>query len=333
VIRKIRLNDAQAASIVMCSLALAGCAGSSRTVHLKSGDLTTETPIQLDRNSFPIAASPDGSRIAFLDDTNRRSNSLRVLDTDTLRVVGSLTTGENAAGSGNGTTMFSLDGKTLFFPESDAYVAWDYSKSTTVQISKLGPTASEFGLMGGTGWNGDRSLAILFPDRSPGHRITPGQVAAAGNVVHTIPPADRAGFDEFGNAWFGSGRRWTKVDRHGVGTEETSSPGYLTPDQSKDRGSMHLRDTHAEMKYKDGTAAITCVWLTDDRAVPYPPQKPGDRAVYIGQDSFRAAVVFAGPDILDYGFLPGRNLVYVVSQFGSYLVPFSVGSDRSHRPD
>ncbi len=81
---------------------------------------------------------------------------------------------------------------------------------------------------------------------------------------------------------------------------------------------MHLRDTSTEMKYQGATAYVSCIWLSDDRAVPS-----------TGNDSYRAALAFVGPDVSAYGFVPAKKLIYVVSSQGTYLIPYKVGPAKN----
>jgi hypothetical protein len=132
-----------------------------------------------------------------------------------------------------------------------------------------------------------------------------------------IPLGAEAGFDQYGNAWFGVGNAWTMVDRAGKQTRASSSP-FLVADQTTDRGSMHLRLTEQEMKYQGASAFVGSVWLSHDRAIR---SSKGRRA--------SAALIYAGADVITYGFVPGRDMVYVVTATGSFLIPWKLGPVES----
>lgn len=317
------LATCEVVSAVGCLILLAGCSGSSRTVNLGSKEITTQTPIQLSHNSvsqvLPIAASPDGTRIAMITSIGPDEGHIDVIDVDTQQNLGKL----DINGEGEGTPMFSLDGTILYLGTGEGYVAWNYATGERRKVTDKPPRAG-VGIFDASGWNYDRTIAIAIPTegRDSRKQLMPGQVAVVGGFTQEIAFGQQSGFDQYGNAWFGKGTEWTKVDRSGQATKVQTYPKYLARDQSMDRGSMHLRATQTDMRYKDGHAAVTCIWLTDDKATPYSEWVRG-KLVKVSQP-YQAAVVFAGPDVFRYGFLPGRNLVYVVSNFGCYLVPFTV---------
>lgn len=260
--------------------------------------------------------------------------TLTVLDTESQKTLGVI----DVPNGGSGTTIFSRDGASLYLESDEGYVAWKFNRGTRSKIADYGPRPREYNFLDDNGWNGDRTIVIEYPHpqlglmRPKGTKpgMDPGQVALAGNATFEIAVGQQAGFDQYGNAWFGKGRTWTRIDRGGKSTHLDSRPRYLAHDQMKDRGSMHLVGTQTLMTHRDGKAIISCIWLTDDRAKPFTRRVDG-RVVQINQP-YQAAVVFAGPDVADFGFLPGKDMVYVVSGFGNYLVPFKTGPiDSVHR--
>jgi hypothetical protein len=312
--------------MALCALiAVAGCQGSTRAINLGTNELTTLNPIALTEDAMPMAASRDGTRIAVVADAAPGNTRVTVRKVDTQESLGSI----DVPNSMQGTMMFNEDGTILYVEADEGYVAWNYATGAKTKIMDTGPKPREFGFLVACGWNGDRSVAILYPQakgfQSANQKGNPqkeaGQVVAEG-VTHDIPPLDLAGFDEYGLAWYGHGNDWTSVDKRGRTSKSTHRPKYLALDQTRDRGSMHLRDTHQEMNYKNAKAMVSCVWLSHDRAVPYSVTDKGKTTRVKATD--QACVVFAGCDIVDYGFMPGRDMVYVVSGFGVYLVPFKV---------
>jgi|GEM_PF-3878888 len=326
--RSLSLSKRDAGLLLATLLCSIGCQGSSRTVNLGAKEITTDTPIQLDRDSMPFAFSPDGGRIALGRNGAPGRAIVTVLETDSQKKLGDLDIPNGGAGS----AIFSRSGADLYLGADDGYVAWNYATGTQRKIARKGPDVQPSRFFDFDGWNYDRTIAIAYPQpprpkpKKPSIELGggegPGQVALAGNITFEIPTDQTAGFDQYGYAWFGKGKSWTRIDRSGQATHARNRPQSLAHDQTRDRASMHLTATNTGMNYKDGQANVFCIWLTDDRAVPYVGIVKG-RKVPLPQ-AYQAAVVFAGPDVLDFGFVPGRNMVYVVSGFGNYLVPFTI---------
>lgn len=298
---------------IICLALLVGCRSSDRSIRLAEGDLRIERATPLPHGTIPIAATRRGDRIALLSEgPTKGEQSISVIDTDTLRELGRVDVPETS----NSTPMFTRAGSELCLVLEEGLVAWNYQ---TGSRRKLDGTPAEVPLekiLSGGGWNVDRSIAIASP-RMESKRVgkkdvevpVAGQVAVEGRKVCEVMWGSEAGFDSYGNAWSGAGGVWMKVDRNGKVETNATAPKGLTPDQSRDRGSMHLRDTQREMNYQGSSAYVTCVWLTHDRSVA-PERGP----------NHRAALVYAGADVIAYGFVPGRELVYVVTQEGSFLV-------------
>lgn len=329
--------------VTLAAMLLLGCGASSRRISLGSTVIATTTPIQLDRTSIPIAASRDGRRLVLVSGWDSKVATFKVIDVDTQRVLGTKLVRGSAAG---GATMFTRDGREVCMSADEGYVAWDYAADKTQLLSHR-PEAHEggFELLGHSGWNFDRSIAIHYPfegfhgpqfdawakDLIPqikvkGKRavtkvtLEPGQVALPRGVTLSIPSTERAGFDQFGSAWVGHPGRWTRIDHNGAVTRGIARAPALTQDQTRVRGSLHLVARRQEMAFRGAKSYVTCIWLTHDRAVPFTRIVKGK--VIRVNEPYRAAVVFAGADVTEYGFLPRRDLIYVVSSFGSYLIPF-----------
>lgn len=298
---------------ILSAIGLTGCRGSSRQISLGQWVLETKTPIQLDRMSVPFAVSSDGSRLALQTDSPaREGGKVTVVETDSGKVLGTLT----YAKSGQGTPIFSHDGTTLCLSTEEGYIGWSYATDERVKLFSS-PRANST-----DGWNYDRSLALEKPSgpvRRPKEQPSAGQVVLPMGHVVPIPAGLKAGFDEYGDAWFGKPGNWTRVTRAGVESRGHPKAPPLAGDQTRDRGSLHLMVTETTMKLREELAYVTCVWLTHDHPEgrPSPPGSKPERPS-------KAAVVFAGADILAFGFIPGRNMIFVVSSFGCYLVPFQI---------
>jgi hypothetical protein len=309
----VRANFWFLSTVILIAAGLAGCRGSSREITLGKWVLETKTPIQLERMSVPFAVSSDGSRLALQTDSPvQEGATITVVETDSLKVLGTL----NVAKLGQGTPIFSRDGTTLCLTTEEGYIGWSFATDERVKLPSS-PRANSI-----DGWNYDRSLALARPSGPilrPKEQPSAGQVVLPMGQVVPIPPGLKAGFDEFGDAWFGKPGNWTRVTRAGIESRGHMKAPPLAGDQTRDRGSLHLVATETTMKLRDELAYVTCVWLTHDHPEgrPNPPGSNPERAS-------KAAVVFAGADVLFYGFLPGRKLVFVVSSFGCYLVPFEI---------
>lgn len=290
-------------AVLIACVFVTGCERSSRQITLGRKVIETQTPIQLDRRSIPIAASPDGSRIALeVDREGDQGSTITVVETDTQKALGSI----NVKHSTDGTPIFTRDGKELCLATDNGYSAWSYETGQLRAID-FRPRPKAFSY-----WNQDRTIALDLPTRDNSGKMAPGQLALANGVAYEIPATSRAGFDQFGNAWFGNGGSWTRVERDGKTSRSLKNHPTLVKDQTRDRGSLHLTTTQTRMTYRKAKCFLTCIWMSHDK--PYSPNS------IVEPD--RAAVVFAGPDVLAFGFFPGRNMVYVVSDFGCYLVPF-----------
>lgn len=234
---------------------------------------------------------------------------MTVVDTGTLKPLGSIEIGRAKPG----TPIFTPDGKSLCLGTDQGYVSWSYANGQMEPL-RATPTAAPTDY-----WNYDRTIAIAPPTREsqPQKRAEtrlPGEVVLADGVVYSIPATARFGFDQVGSAWFTERGSWTMVGRDGRVRRQLAKPPALMQDQSRDRGLLHLTDSRTTLKFRDAKCFLTSIWLYHDRPRPARPELKPDRA----------AVAFAGPDVLTYGFLPGKNLIYVVSAFGSYLVPFQL---------
>ncbi len=299
--------------VILTAAGLTGCRGSSRHVSLGQWVLETKTPIQLDRQSVPFAVSSDGGRLALQTDSPLKEGAtITVRETDSGKSLGTM----DVAKLGQGTPIFSRDGKTLCLSTEQGYIGWTYATDERVKLPSS-PRADP-----AEGWNYDRSLAIDRPSRpnlKPNEYPSPGQVVLPMGHVVPIPAGSKAGFDQFGDAWFGKPGNWTRVTRAGFATRGHTKAPTLAGDQTRNRGSLHIASTVTTMKFRDEMAYVTCVWLTHDhpQARPSPPGSKPERPS-------KAAVLFTGADVLYYGFIPGRNLVLVVSSFGCYLVPFQI---------
>lgn len=324
---------------------LGGC-DSDRRIHIPGKDISIENPIQLPIGAFPYGASRDGSRIALFYPGPGRGGGfdLAIIDTDTQRELGRYRS-KATSDSEPGTVIFSADARYVYLEDEGEYIRWDYQTQEKTLLGGPCPSVSvgiSFGQPRGR-WNSDRSLAMtvpyqqpsLLPDQAKRMYKFDGEIAVAGGKTHAIPYGSKCGFDMYGAAWFGKGKSWTRVDKTGEAKTFPEKPSYLTGDMSRDRGNLHLALTEREEVFKGARASVTCVWLYSDQATPFQgiiKGKGKDRIVNF-KTSYRAAIVFAAVDLVECGFLPGRDMIYVVTGFGSYLVPFSAKPEKIHVMD
>lgn len=303
---------------------LAGCRSSHRSILLAESELQIQPAVQIPLGLVPVAVNRDGTRLALVRPSDRLGGDaeLLVVDVDSMKTLGSAELSSTSAA----TPTFSLDGKTLHYDAgseregnragSRNYVAWDYANDVTSPLPYEPHQVPLLKELGYGGWNYDRTIGIRRPTASTGQRVD-GQIGLAEATPVRIPFGSSSGFDQFGNAWFGTGNRWTMVERSGKQTQASASP-FLVIDQTTDRGSMHLRLTENEMKYQGASAFVGSVWLSHDRAIR---SSKGRRVP--------AALVYAGADVLTFGFVPGRDMVYVVTATGCFLISWKSGPGES----
>ena len=307
-----------ALALTLAAAALAGCRSSDRDILLADSELQVQPAVQLPAGTIPIAVNREGTRLALVRQINAREDAaeLLVIDVDTQETLGHV---ELTSASGT-TPVFSLDGLTLRYDAGSKKmvnnVDWDFAAGTSTPVGYEPHSVPLLRSFASSGWNYDRTIGILYPSNESGNRKD-GQIGLAEAAPVTIPFGETAGFDQFGNAWFGVGNAWTMVDRSGKQTRASASP-FLVADQTTDRGSMHLRMTEQEMRFQGASAFVGSVWLSHDRAIR---SNQGRRA--------SAALVYAGADVLTYGFVPGRDMVYVVTATGSFLIPWKFGPGES----
>jgi hypothetical protein len=303
-IRKVRSVSVTALTIFACYVII-GCTGSDRKIFLGESEITTENPVQYMSDAFLLASSRDGAEIA----TVSMARTITVWDTETRKSLGTTSIDKVHAAP----MMFSSGGTIVYVASDHGYFAWRYATGEKIKIASESPNWP-------AAWNSDRSIAFAQWKSDPGD---PVQVTLPSAKTFATRRGDKAGFDQYGNAWFGSRTRWFKVDKSGLKTSSRTHPHFLDPDQSKDRGSMRLESTSSTMRHEGATANLNCIWLVDDRAQSQSAMKIGN--VMRESKPIKAALLFAGADIFQFGFIPGRNLVYVDSIFGYYLVPFKIG--------
>lgn len=282
-------------AVGLLGLLLIGCRTADRTILLTDGKVEVLPPIFLTNGRIPITASRDGKYVAVLEGETK----LSVLQLDSLEPVAETPIPKDT----KSTPIFSLDGKELLLDQSEGRVAWNFETGAKRKLDGPLPVVAIVDGFGGE-WNVDRTIGYTLSTDSK-----PGQVMFATGLTKTIPPKAQVGFDPRGRIWING----TGFDRDGsVATFRGDPPQpYLVPDQSRVRGSMHLEAVETISEYRGASAPITCIWLVHDRAK-------------VTQGKQRPALIYAGADVFEWAFVPGRNMVYVFTSVGSYFVPFKI---------
>ena len=274
---------------------LIGCRTADRTILLDKGRVEVLPPMFLAHDRVPIAASRDGKHVAVLEGETKIS----VLHLDSLELVAETPIPKDS----KSTPIFSPDGKELLLDQQEGRVAWNFTTGAKRKLE--GPSAKVSIVHGyGVGWNVDRTIGYTLSTDAKA-----GQAMFATGLTKPVPPKARVGFDPRGRIWING----TGFDREGAVVKFDGDPPklYLVPDQSRVRGSMHLEAVDTLSEYKGASAPITCIWLTHDRTRATRGKK-------------RPALIYAGADVFQWAFVPGRNMVCVFTSVGSYFVPFKI---------
>lgn len=304
-----------------------GCRNSDNTLHVKDNLIWVGVPRQFPPNTTPFAISRDGSKVAVFSgfqeveglNDYKGEIDLRVLDSKTFTPLGKTLRQEDLRG-----ITFDATGTHLLVGQNEKYVAWDYMTGTLEPVADEVPDIAPVNPWDAFA-NLDHSILYLRPGASsfyhqPDPNATEGSDGRvlAGSRFYPIPFTHTLGFDPFGDFWFFAQGQWTKISRDGVKSAPSAAPKFLVTDHTKAFGTLHLAITKSEMKYKDAVAKVQSIWLTDDRATPDPVNR---------QTHYKAALVFTGSDIFDYGFMPHQRMIYVVTATGSYLIGYEFQSD------
>jgi hypothetical protein len=274
----------------------AGCKSSDRTVETAGKTVESRAMVALTTEGIPLAGSPDGRFFAEARglDQNEGEILIRAFDGGvTQRVV-------PATNDGPVPLLFSRDGNRLIALRGEKdpqMVSIDVESGAEKPIGK---------------WAGGTDNTDMFPGvRNADHTIVASDrakenviVTAAGTSLRT---PGKVQFDPYGNAWFKSGDGWSKVDKDGRLSAGANPPKGLVPDQTRLRGSLRLVEEKQEVKHKGATAYLSTIWLE-----------------LTNGDKTDAGLVGFAPDLWAFGFVPGRDAVYLVTNNGSYLVPLEV---------
>lgn len=301
---------------------VSGCSRADRVINRADGAIKVGPPKVMWTDRMPVAASRDGTRIALLLTTDA-AGSIEVLDFPSMRVIARTDLTEKSEFAG---PLFSLDGSRLMLGAIREGDPTPYALNLqSNDLEKMDTKADP--VFVAARCNYDRTIMVdapFLPDPT-GKKPTP--VLTASGHGFEIPSDARWGFDQFGVLWSKSAGTWTRITREGESTLGSAPKGGLVPDQSNVRGSLELRATSANMEFKGATARVSSIWMWDHKAIPFPDDPQSMRG-----HSYQAALVFTAPDIDSFGFVPGQDLVYIVSSQGNYLIPFETKDAQSVPP-
>lgn len=297
------------AALLACSVVLLGCRSSTRSLNLGSRELKVGNSRQLcPADVLPVAGSSDGELVALMAkeaDIEEARIEIRQLESGNLQGTISLGRGDDFL-----PLLFSKDKRYLIGAVRDVVFRLDIASGKRERTGVV-PTVKkdETSLF---------SFPLPYPTNSDRSIIGLGTayVLADGKVVATGSRNGESLFDPSGNAWYRKGEGWMRIDRAGAVAPFLKRPSYLVVDQGAERGPMKLTQQRVERKFKGGEALVDLIWLECKGAV-------GDA---------RAALVFAGPDVQAYGFVPNKSEVYVVSEGGSFIVPIEFGDRAAASP-
>jgi hypothetical protein len=309
--------------IVFCvlSLGMIGCRNSTRTIDLPESRLVVGAPLQLFRGLTPLLAfSPNGRLAAALTSEGLDQLGQSEIEEFTLRLV----------------VREVATGRTLF----ERATQWTKDEIPDGQLIPLVFDASGQHLYV---FQAENEVGTLSRREMNSGQIEPVLPRREVNLQKLTNIEWGAGFRKvfLESREFEGGGHWS-LDT--TGKAELLGPGNLIfrPDggvavmteedlQSYDeearntlthpnwrRGEMTLIRDKQSLKHLDAEAEVSTIWLRHDRAL-----LPGREK---GATGPAAAVLASDVDVLEFGFVPGQNAVYLQSRMETRVVPFEIVS-------
>ncbi|MCW5941184.1 MAG: hypothetical protein KIS66_03070 [Fimbriimonadaceae bacterium] len=258
----------------------------------------------------------------------------------------------DALGSGGPAfgALFSHDGETIgtvrYSPNGNEaeFVVWDRASGTERLRYRFGEqdwTPALFSADGRSvffaGSFDGRPTVRRIPLDGQAHRAPEGEAKPEGTVVRldgngtvallddTILTADGRltplrgdatdlGYDRDGHIWVRA-RGWRRIEPTGK-TFVGDPPKGLDAEPGRRRPGLRLTSQGTTLEHLGASAFATAVWLEDEANRPSPRKTARD-------DQPHAALVYLGPDVTSFSFVPNRNEVLVVTQTGSFVVPYT----------
>ncbi|MCH8273606.1 MAG: hypothetical protein IH851_02315 [Armatimonadetes bacterium] len=305
------------AVFVLASAFVGGCRGASdRTINLGHATLEMRDPIQVQPPAAVMAFSHDGSLMAVLapaedDSSDATGMKLEVREVDSANVVFSRALDEERPFL---PVLFDLTGSVLYGTRGREFVVLNLDSGELTTVRRFEPEYEPAIILGLIPGNYDHTLAFIFTEDEDAHVYA---VTASGMLmelsIDLSAEEDGIYFDMYGDLWVRHVGAWTKYGRDGEVAPQTHRPLYLVEDQTKVRGSMELVSEETTLVFSGSEAYVSVVWLVHRRAVPNPDEEG---------EAYCAAVVDVCLDLTDYGFVPGRSMVYLITQYETKLVPF-----------
>ena len=285
--------------LVVPLLFLVGCRSSTRTIDIHGGLFSIGEPAaHYAANAYTF--SRDGSKMCTLKDMFSDSPTIQVVNREDGAVLAEYKVTQDSWIP----LLFTDDGQGLV-------VVAQQSENLTAHTIKIGEDLP-------VPVQGENQLEF----NTSNHDLTmmagkDGLVLTnSGAIVHAVGAEGRAAFDQFGNAWYRTKNgKWVYVDKEGHAVAAAARPAYLVDDPQHHRGAMHLSDTQEDLEHENAHAFVTAVWLHHDKALGGVDERRNPRNL--------SALVYAGADVNDYMFVPGRNEVAVFDSVGTRFVPYS----------
>ncbi|MBS1713737.1 MAG: hypothetical protein JST30_05310 [Armatimonadetes bacterium] len=139
-------------------------------------------------------------------------------------------------------------------------------------------------------------------------------LTSEGVVTPVRNPRATSGWDPNGRFLVQEEGAWTMIDGHGR-ESRVQTPVHIDPCPLLSKGTMRVYEKSENLKRNGSDVFASALWLD-----PAPGSARSDART---PDS---ALVFLGYDVKAYGFVPGRDAVFVNSGGGSFIVPFRTRS-------
>jgi len=304
---------------VMAAVVVAGCASTDRTLQTAGSEVRLDTPRQIQPPEAVFSCfSPDGRYYAiYVPEGDRILLEVRSSDGDkTLYRQGLDHPGEALP------VLFLKGGDELAcLVEQDGVVdVLDWRRRTWRQLSA--PQGTTLGDMGFP-----LSLVPLMNDRATMTYLGSCVLTTDGVVTPVRDSRATSGWDPNGRFLYQEAGAWTMVDEKGR-ESRVQAPLKIDPYPILARGTLRLSENSSNRKRNGSDVFSTEVWLD-----------PLHGAASVGKDGPDSALVFLGYDVKSFGFVPGRDAVFVNSGGGPFLITFrsvkteTSGGSSVQRPD
>lgn len=284
---------------LMVAALMIGCRSSTTRFEAAGEIVETERPIPFASEGRAIGAlfSPDGGMVGILEgspDGERFEFAVRD------RASGDEKLRYRLDGDRDWfPALFSADGRAVYFVGSfeDRVVARRIALDGRVHETPAGEPRPDGALvrLDGSAFVALVNDTILTND---------GKLVPLGAKVAEVA------YDADGRLWAKAGG-WRRIEPSGKAVAG-SAPRERLAEPGQRRSGLRLVSQDATLEFRGASAYGTAIWLTEDRELP-DKGRPDDP---------RATLAYFGPDVRAFAFVPGRDQAYVVTDAGSFIVPF-----------